>query len=184
MNRATRTLVQALCLSTAITAAPAFTSIYTGTDSCRDAFEVEDDHGGDMPAVCPGAKGYRLYETYSAVQTYRIIESTTDSFSVALEPEAPHDYYSFGALIEWRLAGTEPFAVIHRVQVFRGGPDDHGHYFAAEFFAGEYLLVRGLGVCDGLAADIDCRSVSNANERARAVADSCYAASSTREGQP
>jgi hypothetical protein len=63
----------------------------------------------------------------------------------------------FQEKVEWRLADKRPFAVIYRS-------------------AGELLLVKGLEGFPQIDASIDARKEPQANERARAAADTGYLA--------
>ena len=148
------------CLPGAAEASPAFASTYTDfKKDCRDAFPKSDiEEGGDMPLLCKGPGGYSIYIYFSAASSHIMVikgampEPAFDLF-LGLRPFSS----DFQEKVEWRLADKRPFAVIYRN-------------------SGELLLVKGLEGFPQIDASIDARKEPQANERARAAADTGYLA--------
>ena len=154
------------------TVAPVFTSVYTDLKrDCRNALKAV--HAGqDMPLVCGGPNGYRLRIGYSAFAAHMRAETADGHFARELAAQ-PGDYVAGGAKIEWRLADGAPFAAIVRVGRYRAVTEG-GDPFDPRNRYGEALVIKGLKGFERIDAMVGADGKTNANARARTIADAGY----------
>jgi hypothetical protein len=80
-----------------------------------------------------------------------------------------------GKKIEWRIAGGKPFAVILRVSNYKKNMNNNEeNQFQQKYKTGETLLVKGLKGFEQINFKIKINAVSNANAKARKMADMAY----------
>ena len=157
------------------TAQIGFTSVYT--DMKRDCeFEdgpAETEAVGDPAGECNGFGGYKIFISYSAQAAhFRIESSQNDGEAIDLGT----DYGSYGERgekVEWRLANGKPFAVIIRINSYKGENDGGNTYYTLANRVGSKLVVKGLKGFERINFEID-GATPNANQKAREVADQKY----------
>lgn len=166
-----RTLFLAvLLLGSSAFAADTYTSVYTDMEKdCENAFPEEDAApGSDIPARCKGPGGNSIYEYFSGMDSYRMIELASGSDPVALRPDISCNRVVYGKKMEWRLRNTSPIALIYRATCYVGTVTSNPH--EAKDRTGEYLVVQPLSQAAPFAT-IDVRKTKNANEAARKKAE-------------
>ena len=157
---------------------PVFTSLYTDLKTeCKAAFK-DVGEGQDMPLLCKGYGGYKVYIYYSAfaaqIDVIRPTKSelVNDPISLAMQEL---DYDQEGRKIEWRLANGKPFAVILRVSNYKEVAEaEGGNPLQPKYKTGESLLVKGLKGYDRIDFTVDTKTTPNPNAKARELADSNY----------
>ena len=112
-----------------------FTSIYTDLKKdCRDKFsDADDEH--DMPVICKGPGGYRIDVEFSACCEHMQVENRKDF--LLLFPQQRFSTFTKRKM-EWRLANGKPFAIIYRIDKYKGDIS----YLPEKI--GEVLIVKGL----------------------------------------
>lgn len=158
---------------------PNFTSLYTNLKTeCKAAFKHVGE-GQDMPLLCKGFGGYKVYIYYSAFASQIGIirptksELVNDPISLSMQEL---NYDQEGRKVEWRLANGKPFAVILRVSKYRDDVTDPegGNPLQSKYKTGESLLVKGLKGYEHIDFTVDTNRTPNPNEKARELADSNY----------
>lgn len=153
-------------LAAFLAAAPATSSRWLDTErDCRfEELPPDADEGSDAPRICPGPDGWSVAEWYSAVDTYRGLVRG-DSVSETLMPAAPCPHPDYGRVMEWRLKGARPVALVYRVSCREETPEGTVGAKVAE-----YLVVRPLDLARS-PLSLDVRKVRSANDSARAWVD-------------
>lgn len=155
---------------------PLFTSEYTdltsGKGCQQDPAFKNATEGSDPPLICRGPGGYQVHIGYGAASAFASVETTNSKFTTTLAEQGAH--FNEGRKIEWRLADGRPFAVIMRVIKYRKNVDDPNEAFGDKNKLGEILIVRGLKGQEHIRFDVDPRTVGNANDEARKLADAGF----------
>lgn len=142
-----------------------FTSIYTNLQKdCKDKFTDSDgDH--DMPVICKGPGGYWIDVEYSACCEHMQVEGGNNF--LLLFPEQRIVTVTKRRM-EWRLANGKPFAVIFRIDKYKGDitldPKKHSEVF----------IVKGLNGFEHIDFEVDPKKHSDPNIEARKLADQSY----------
>lgn len=141
-----------------------FSSSFTSfKKNCRDKFS-ELDEGQDMPQVCIGPSHYKIEVSYSACCEY--LQIINKNFTV----ELPRQMISTvdNRILEWRLANGKPFAIILKLDKYRGDLALDGTKIK------EVLLIKGLNGFDDINHEIDTERKPNSIQEARRLADQSY----------
>ncbi|HNY31158.1 MAG TPA: hypothetical protein PKO15_09755 [Fibrobacteria bacterium] len=157
----------AFLTSLALSAQADVTSRYTDMDKdCGDAIDESSvPSGSDIPQDCKGPGGYRIYESYSLFSSVRgVVDGKGGPTVASLHPE-DCPIASYGRMVEWRLRGNTPFAVIQRVSCRDQKEDGSG----AGRKLGEWLVVQELQGAKRK-QQVDATK-PNANAKAREIAD-------------
>jgi hypothetical protein len=142
-----------------------FTSTYMSLNSdCQDKFSASDnDH--DMPVICSGPGGYRIDVEFSACCEHMQVEDGTGFLLILPEQRAGT---VMKRKLEWRLANGKPFAVIFRMDKYRGditlSPEK----------VSEVLVIKGLNGFTSIDYEVNQKQHSNPNQEARNLADRGY----------
>jgi len=142
-----------------------FTSVYTDLNKdCKDKFdESDDDH--DMPVICKGPEGYRIDVEYSACCEHMQVQNKK---AFLLFFPIQRIVTVTKRKLEWRLANGKPFAVIFRIDVYRGDitlSPEKTH---------EVLVIKGLNGFSNIDQKVDLKLHPNPNLEARRLADQAY----------
>lgn len=143
-----------------------FTSTYTDLQKdCKDKFR-DVGEGQDMPAICKGPGGYRIDVEFSACCEHVQVEGgkaflllfPMQRFVTAMKKK-----------LEWRLANGKPFAVIFRIDKYKGD------ITLSPQKAGELLIIKGLSGFSNIDYEFDPKlHMSHPNLEARKLADQGY----------
>lgn len=142
-----------------------FTSVYTDlAKSCEDKFD-DSEGGQDIPVVCKGPGGYSVHVDFSACCEHVRVEGKKD-----IEVEFPVQRFvtAMKRKVEWRLADGKPFAVIFRINKYKGEISLHPEK------AGEVLVIKGLAGFPNIDSEVDVKPDSSPNLEARRLADHGY----------
>jgi hypothetical protein len=152
-----------------------FTSAYTDLKTeCKNAFK-DVGEGQDMPLMCKGYGGYKIYIYYSAWAANIALAQPTksdrigDTMFLAMQGLS---YDQEGRKVEWRMADGKPFAVIMRVTDYKE-TNDGDNPFDEKNRTGESLIIKGLKGFERIDSRIDAKT-PDANAKAREIADSNY----------
>lgn len=142
-----------------------FTSTYTDLQTgCKDKFS-DVGEGSDMPVICKGPGGYSVDVEFSACCEHMQVEGGE---KFLLRFPAQRFVTVMKRKLEWRLANGKPFAVIFRIDQYKGditlSPEK----------AGEVLLVKGLSGFENIDQVVGLKLHSNPNLEARRLADQGY----------
>jgi hypothetical protein len=142
-----------------------FSSAYTQlSKECRWAYsESELSEGQDNALLCKGFGKYQIYIYYSATDSFLSIRLKDDPDTVIFESAIRGIDEKKGA-VEWRLANGIPFAVIVRSRQY-ASPEEGGKPVK------ESLVIRGLGKYSKISGLVQVNKNTNANEKARRLAD-------------
>ncbi|WP_420831373.1 hypothetical protein [Bradyrhizobium acaciae] len=150
--------------------AETITSSYTSTapKACR-MIGKPNEEGGSTTRVCPGKSG--LVVLINEGDLREVVSVGRSHQAAAREPAAQAwfgPFSSTGDTVEWRAAGSKPFAIIQRWQIAdnseqdkRGGPVSRAMLAVTRLPPGEVCHV----------AYIDVAANPDANELARQAAD-------------
>ena len=150
--------------------AQTISSFYTSTapKACRMIGKPNEDDGSST-RVCPGKSG--LVVLINEGDLREVVSVGRNRAAVAREPAAQAwfgPFSSTGDTVEWRAAGSKPFAIIQRWQIAdnseqdkRGGPVSRAMLAVTRLPPGEVCHV----------AYVDVAANPNANELARQAAD-------------
>lgn len=150
--------------------AEAITSSYTSTapKACRMIGKPNAEDGSST-RLCPGKSG--LVVLINEGDLREVVSVGRDHAAAAKEPAAQAwfgPFNSTGDTLEWRAAGSKPFAIIQRWQIAdnseqdkRGGPVSRAMLAVTRLPPGEVCHV----------AYVDVAANPNANELARQAAD-------------
>jgi hypothetical protein len=160
-----------------------YTPVYSrNPGDCKETDGNLVSEGEDVPQLCKGYGGYRLYRTSAVYRLRLVIQDGSRKFSVpvvaaedrkalALENDCVK---KFGDKIEWLVMNGRPFAFILRVSYFKDTQDPQT-VFKPRNRAGEFLFVRGLKGYEGLRYEVNIlNSAFNPNEQARRLAYQFY----------
>lgn len=142
-----------------------FSSIFTSfKKNCSNKF-TDLEEGQDMPIICNGPGNYKIEINYSACCEYIQIALNNDFIL-----DLPHQIISTvdSRILEWRLANGKPFAIILRVDKYKGDIA-----FEAQKDR-EVLLVKGLNGFNKINHEVDMNGKSDSNLEARRLADRSY----------
>lgn len=139
-----------------------FTSVYTDLKKdCKDKFN-DSDNDHDMPVVCKGPGGYWIDVEFSACCEHMKVEG--ENGFILRFPEQRF-VTVMNRKLEWRLANGKPFAVIFRIDKYKGditlSPEK----------SGEVLLVKGLNGFQSIDLEVDLKQHTNPFQEARKLAD-------------
>jgi len=144
----------------------AFSSTYTDlAHECRDKFNNEEE-GQDMPLLCKGRDNYSVHVDFSACCDHIRVEGKRD-FQLQLPPQTIGS--SLNRTLEWRLANGKPFAVIFRIDRYRGDIT-----MPPVQKAGSVLIIKGLLGFSNIDYAVDVKLHHNPNQVARKLADQGY----------
>ncbi|MGY3588136.1 hypothetical protein ACVIGB_002905 [Bradyrhizobium sp. USDA 4341] len=150
--------------------AQAISSSYTSTapEACR-MIGKPNEEDGSATRVCPGKSG--LVVLINKGDLREVVSVGRNRAAAAREPAAQAwfgPFSSTGDTVEWRAAGSKPFAIIQRWQIAdgseqdkRGGPVSRAMLAVTRLPPGEVCHV----------AYVDVAANPNANELARQAAD-------------
>ncbi|WP_298377269.1 hypothetical protein [uncultured Bradyrhizobium sp.] len=150
--------------------AQTISSFYTSTapKACRMIGKPNEDDGSST-RVCPGKSG--LVVLINEGDLREVVSVGRNRAAAAREPAAQAwfgPFSSTGDTVEWRAAGSKPFAIIQRWQIAdnseqdkRGGPVSRAMLAVTRLPPGEVCHV----------AYVDVAANPNANELARQAAD-------------
>ncbi|MGH9968778.1 MAG: hypothetical protein ACREBG_13245 [Pyrinomonadaceae bacterium] len=148
---------------------PRFSSAYTNLRTqCKNP-DRGSDQGQHASLFCRGVGNYRIHIFDSAMALHINAETLDRQASIPLA-EQNLTYDRQRRRIEWRLANGNPFAVILRVFKYSG----KGKYPLQEKPTGDVLLVKGLAGYEHIGDEVDVRTTSNPNAKARELADKAY----------
>ena len=145
-----------------------FTSVYTdlGKECKQEPLGEDSQHASTK---CQGPDGWQVHIFDSATTLEFSLEKGESSVRIASQSLS---YPLKNAKLEWRLKDGKPFAGILRTYTYRRGSDGLISYPAKE--TGEYLTVKGLAGYPEIDYEVDARAETNANEKARTLADTGY----------
>lgn len=149
-----------------------FTSVYTDLrKDCKDKFSTDDeDH--DMPVVCKGPSGYKIDVEYSACCEYMHV---TGENNFTLQFPEQRIVTVTKRKLEWRLVNGKPFAVIFRIDKYKGdltlSPEK----------SDEALLVKGLKGFSNIDHEVKLKQYSDPILEARRLADKGYLQIKTKQ---
>jgi len=146
-----------------------FSSAFTDLKSDCTSPMAQSPEGQHSSLYCKGQGGYRIHIFDTAMSLLVNVETVDKKVSIPLATQSL-DYDRQGHRIEWRLADGKPFAVILRAFKYSG----EGQYPLQEKPTGEVLSVKGLSGYEEIDYEVDVKSMPNANERARELADAAY----------
>lgn len=165
------TAVMALaCANPGQAASETISSSYTSTapKACR-MIGKPNEEDGSTTRVCPGKSG--LVVLINEGDLREVVSVGRDRAAAAKEPAAQAwfgPFSSTGNTVEWRAAGSKPFAIIQRWQIAdnseqdkRGGPVSRAMLAVTRLPPGDVCHV----------AYVDVAANPNANELARQAAD-------------
>lgn len=142
-----------------------FTSIYTDLrKNCKDKFNVSEE-GHDMPVICNGPNEYWIDVEFSACCEYMYVTNGND-FSTYFP--AQRFVTVINRKLEWRLADGRPFAVIFRIDKYKGD------ITLMPKKSGEVFLVKGLEGFKNINFEVVPKLNVNTNEVSRNLADKGY----------
>ncbi|NNE97563.1 MAG: hypothetical protein HKN25_00945 [Pyrinomonadaceae bacterium] len=154
-----------------------FTSLYTDLRAnCRTP---RSQDGGHVSTYCQGQGDYQVHIFDTATTMEIRVESKDRSRSVAIASQSL-SFNRNNQRIEWRMKEGKPFAVIMRGYKYRLDQDGLIRY--PEQRTGEYLFVKGLPGYEQIDYEVNVRTTSNANERARQMADMGFDGVNTGQG--
>ncbi len=155
---------------------PEFSSRYTDLKTqCKNP-TPSGAEGQHSSLFCQGYGGFQLHIFDAATMVQINLESLDRQISVPLVQQSL-EYDRQVGKIEWRLADGKPFAVIMRVFKY----SNKGEFPFQGKPIGESLLVKGLPGFEQIDYEVDASS--NANEKARELADSGYAQQTAQLGR-
>jgi hypothetical protein len=142
-----------------------FSSTYTNLKTaCKDKFSDSED-GHDMPVICNGPGGYWIDVEFSACCEQLLV---ADRFGFLLPMPEQRIGTFVKRKLEWRLANGKPFAVIFRIDKYKGditlSPEK----------TCEVLQIKGLGAFTGIDYEVSQKDHPNPNQEARQLADLGY----------
>ena len=148
-----------------------FSSVYTKLDlkKCKPNSKPSNDED-EVSYLCNGYKNYKIYVNTHGLANFvigREISANTDSWSSEQMPTFPLNAGS-DQIIEWRLAGGEPFACIVRAVYDRQIYDPDAKGMANE------LMIKNLKGFAPIDEVVDASKNKDANEEARRRADQNY----------
>ncbi|MGY3489157.1 hypothetical protein ACVW1C_007040 [Bradyrhizobium sp. USDA 4011] len=165
------TIVVALaCANPGQAGAETISSSYTSTapKACR-MIGKPNEEDGSATRVCPGKSG--LVVLINEADLREVVSVGRNRAAAAREPAAQAwfgPFSSTGDTVDWRAAGSKPFAIIQRWQIAdsseqdkRGGPVSRAMLAVTRLQPGEVCHV----------AYVDVAANPNANELARQAAD-------------
>lgn len=156
-----------------VSRAPRFSSAYTNLNTqCKNLYPPRDD-GQDVPLNCKGFGGYFINIGYSARAAHLSAGLKGSDALLPLVTQAGNYPREKGRKIEWRLADGKPFAIILRVSHYRERTDG-GDPFEARYKTGESLLIKGLHGFYQIDYDLNVKTATNPNAKARELADAGY----------
>lgn len=148
-----------------------FASVYTSLGKgCKT---LRGENGTDDASICRGVGGYQVRVYGSAAATHINAEKKGSDESINLATLSI-EFNESKTNLEWRLANGKPFAVIIRVPKY-GDATDENPYFGRVI--GQELIIRGLKGYD-IELSVDAKT-TNANLKARELADKAYATAAT-----
>jgi hypothetical protein len=152
-----------------------FSSIFTDlTKECRNAFKAVGE-GQDMPLKCKGYGGYYIYIFYSAFASHITINPINGNDGIELATEILSYSDEKGNTIEWRLANSEPFAVILKISKYNDKVQDMGENpYNKKYKIGELLIIKGLKGYEYIDFEVNCQTTADAITQARKLADRAY----------
>lgn len=142
-----------------------FTSVYTDLKKdCKDKFsDSDEDH--DMPVICKGPNGYKIDVEYSACCEYTHVASEN---KFILQFPEQRIVTVTKRTMEWRLVNEKPFAVIFRIDKYKGD------ITLSPKKSGEVLLVKGLNGFSNINYEVNIEQYSDPIQEARRLADQGY----------
>lgn len=152
-----------------------FSSLYSNLKTdCKAAFRLKkgEENGQDMPLKCKGYGGYEIRIDYSAAAANLRVQPVGDKSAQAIQMGMQPLDYDQTRKVEWRLANGKPFAIIYRI--VKSKTEQPEEMWRPENRAGEFLIIKGLKGFEQIDLELDAKT-SNANIKAREMADSAYA---------
>lgn len=141
-----------------------FSSILTRFNKdCRNKFS-DIEEGQDMPLICNGPDKYKIEIGYSACCEY--VQISDNSFILDLPAQIISTVTN--RVLEWRLANGKPFAVILRLDKYKGDLALDAKKVR------EVLFVKGLHKFENINYEVDIKGQLNPNQEARSLADQSY----------
>ncbi len=160
-------IVKEEMLSSKISIEPSLVFSSTFTDlqkDCKDKFpDIED--GNDIPVVCKGPKGYIIDVEFSACCEHMQIEGEKDF--LLLFPMQLIDTVMKRKL-EWRLANGKPFAVIFKIDKYKGDITINPRKNR------EVIVTKGLNGFKCIDHEIESKQFTDPNQEARRLVDDSY----------
>jgi len=150
-------------------ATPQFSSRYTDLKKQCKNLSPGRDEGQHTSLFCQGYGGFQLHIFDAATMVQINLETLDRQISLPLAHQSL-TYDQQVSEIEWRLVDEKPFAVIMRVFKY----SDKGDFPFQGKPIGESLIVKGLPGFEQVDYEVDATSNSNANAKAREMADSGY----------
>ncbi len=164
---------QAMGAKPARPAKPKLSSAYVDLHKCENLWKAPEGmpEGSDEPIECAAPGGYTAGEQYSAATTWHIVSHAQAGFQVSLVSSSG-TAWSATPVMEFRLCGGRPFAVIQRIQV-RDAAEVEDETCSRRGCGRNLLVIEGLIGLEGRHAEIPAGP--KANEEARQAADAWVA---------
>ncbi|EHP85203.1 hypothetical protein GeomeDRAFT_2615 [Geobacter metallireducens RCH3] len=142
-----------------------FSSAFTRFNKdCKNKFS-DIEEGQDMPIICNGPYKYKIEINYSACCEY---VQVSDNKNFVLDLPAQIISTVTNRVLEWRLANGKPFAVILKLDKYKGDLALDAKKVK------EVLLIKGLKKFEDINYEVDIKGQSNPNLEARSLADQSY----------
>lgn len=156
-------------------AGPRLSSSYVNLQQCQNLWKAPANapEGGDEPIECAAPGGYRVGEQYSAATTWHVVSHRKADFQLPILPRTGVAW-SAAPVVELRLCGGRPFAVIQRIEV-RDESETGDETCSGRKCGHNVLIVEGLVGLEGRHAEV--AAGPKANEEARQTADGWVAES-------
>jgi hypothetical protein len=145
-----------------------FTSGYTYLSrECKWAYAEKDlAEGQDNALICRGFGNYQIFIYFSAMDSYLSVRLKDSPDSSAFD-QAIGGIDEKAGVVEWRMAGKVPFAIIVRSREY-SSPEEGRKLLK------ETLIIRGLGQYSDISGLVNVKNNVNANEKARTLADDAF----------